>query len=277
MLLSSAASAIIAAAVGLASYANALAPDDPASFAFNLSPVDDLGAQPSDECFYDVTIPDLLDIGFKQYAWVPWSQLSNESLAIAPHGAFVYKTVNGTLDYQKITNVDVLSNGADLVFGEATPFMSPAQTFEDVTSGNVTIDDTVMLDRIKTGLNCSASPVSYESTAEPFVNYKRFAWVSADANKCGEFVYELKDGGLVQHSCDGPDTNAQQVDESEEVAVEDEQVDDNESESDATADVEDGEDEVPNEDTNAQTSTGNVLNFAALSTALAMASCIHFY
>lgn len=133
MLLSSAASAIIAGAVGLASYANALAPDDPASFAFNLSPVDDLGAQPSDECFYDVTIPDLLDIGFKQYAWVPWSQLSNESLAIAPHGAFVYKTVNGTLDYQKITNVDVLSNGADLVFGEATPFMSPAQTFEDVT------------------------------------------------------------------------------------------------------------------------------------------------
>ena len=65
MPLSSAASAIVAAAVGLASYVNALAPDDPASFAFNLSPVDDLGAQPSDECFYDVTIPDLLDIGFK--------------------------------------------------------------------------------------------------------------------------------------------------------------------------------------------------------------------
>lgn len=130
-----------------------------------------------------------------------------------------------------------------------------------------------MLDRIKTGLNCWASPVSYESTAEPFVNYKRFAWVSADANKCGEFVYELKEGGLVQHSCDGPDTNAQQVDESEEVAVEEEPVDDNES--DATADVEDGGDEVPNEDTNAQTSAGNVLTFATLS-ALAMASCIHY-
>ena len=80
---------------------------------------------------------------------------------------------------------------------------------------------------------------------------------------------------MVQHSCDGPDTNAQEVDESEGVAVEDEQVDDNESESDATADVEDGEDEVPNEDTNAQTSTGNVLKFATLS-ALAMASCIHY-
>lgn len=54
------------------------------------------------------------------------------------------------------------------------------------------------------------------TTKEPFVNYDEFAWVSADATKCGEYVYQLKDGtGLMQHSCDGPDTNAQSVNETE--------------------------------------------------------------
>lgn len=70
-------------------------------------------------------------------------------------------------------------------------------------------DDEVMNERIRTGLNCWASPMSY-TTNEPFVNYDEFAWVSADATKCGEYVYQLKDGtGLMQHSCDGTDTNAQ--------------------------------------------------------------------
>ena len=60
------------------------------------------------------------------------------------------------------------------------------------------------------------------TTNEPFVNYEQFAWVSADATKCGEYVYELKDGtGLKQHSCDGPDTNAQS-DETEAEAMDNE-------------------------------------------------------
>ena len=39
-------------------------------YAFQEITVDDLGALPSDECFYDVTIPALLDKGWIQYAWV---------------------------------------------------------------------------------------------------------------------------------------------------------------------------------------------------------------
>lgn len=96
------------------------------------------------------------------------------------------------------------------MFGTSEPFCTAAKTFEDITSGKVNCsDDEVMNERIRTGLNCWASPMSY-TTKEPFVNYNEFAWVSSDALKCGEYVYQLKDGmGLVQHSCDGPETNAQ--------------------------------------------------------------------
>ena len=38
-----------------------------------------------------------------------------------------------------------------------------------------------------------------------------------DALKCGEFVYQTSDGsGLIQHSCDSPETNAQDPEEVEE-------------------------------------------------------------
>ena len=137
-----------------------------------------------------------------EYAWVPWSYLSNESLAIAPHGAFVYKTANDTLQYEKITLVPTDSDEADLIFGPAEEFyVSGANTFEDITSGRVTIEDGDMLQRIITGLTCWASPLSY-TTREPFVSYQQFAWVSHDPDKCGEYVYEKIGGGLVRHSCD---------------------------------------------------------------------------
>ena len=142
--------------------------------------------------------------------------MSNASLALAPHGAFVYKTANDTVVYEAIKLVPVDSPDANLVFSAPEPFCTAAKTFDDITSGKVNCsDDEVMNERIRTGLNCWASPMSY-TTNEPFVNYDEFAWVSADATKCGEYVYQLKDGtGLVQHSCDGPDTNAQSVDETE--------------------------------------------------------------
>ncbi|KAL7431190.1 hypothetical protein ACHAXM_002574 [Skeletonema potamos] len=200
----------VAASSGLIGLASALASEG-VPYAFHETTVGNLVAEPADECFYDVTIPALLDEGFVKYAWVPWSKLSNESLAIAPHGAFVYKTTNDTLVYEALSLVPVDSPNATLIFGFGKPFCTAAKTFDDITSGkvNCSSDDEVMNERIRTGLNCWASPMSY-TTNEPFVNYKEFAWVSADATKCGEYVYELKDGtGLVQHSCDGKDTNAQ--------------------------------------------------------------------
>ena len=105
----------------LSSNVGAVDPKD-AAYAFQLSPVQDLDAAPSDECFYDVTAPDKLADGLVEYAWVPWSYLSNESLAIAPHGAFVYKTANDTLQYEKITLVPADSEDADLIFGPAEEF-----------------------------------------------------------------------------------------------------------------------------------------------------------
>lgn len=198
---------------GLIGLASALAPEE-SPYAFDEITVDNLRSPPADECFYDVTVPSLLDMGFSKYAWIPWSKLSNESLAIAPHGAFVYKTTNDTLVYEAIKLVPVDSPGA-LVFREAEPFCTAAKTFDEITSGqvNCSYDDEIKNERIRTGLNCWASPMSY-TTEEPFVNYDQFAWVSPDALKCGEYVYELKDGkGLVQHSCDSPDTNAQPTDE----------------------------------------------------------------
>eukprot|EP00984_Skeletonema_dohrnii_P027430 scaffold16972_cov94-Skeletonema_dohrnii-CCMP3373.AAC.2 len=203
----------VAASSGLICLAYAKASED-SPYAFHETTVNNLGAPPADECFYDVTVPALLDMDYVKYAWIPWSKLSNESLAIAPHGAFVYKTTNDTLVYEAISLVPVDSPEADLVFGLSEPFCTAAKTFDEITSGkvNCSSDDEVMNERIRTGLNCWASPMSYQ-TEEPFINYKKFAWVSADASKCGEYVYELKDGtGLVQHSCDGPDTNAQPTD-----------------------------------------------------------------
>ena len=203
----------VAASSGLICLAYAKASED-SPYAYHETTVNNLGAPPADECFYDVTVPALLDMDYVKYAWIPWSKLSNESLAIAPNGAFVYKTTNDTLVYEAINLVPVDSPEADLVFGVSEPFCTAAKTFDEITSGkvNCSADDEVMNERIRTGLNCWASPMSYQ-TEESFVNYKKFAWVSADASKCGEFVYELKDGtGLVQHSCDGPDTNAQPTD-----------------------------------------------------------------
>ena len=141
---------------------------------------------------------------------VPWSKLSNASLALAPHGAFVYKTTNDTVVYEAIKLVPVDSPDAAIVFSAPEPFCTAAKTFDDITSGKVNCsNDEVINERIRIGLNCWASPMSY-TTNEPFVNYDEFAWVSADATKCGEYVYQLKDGtGLMQHSCDGTDTNAQ--------------------------------------------------------------------
>ena len=148
--------------------------------------------------------------------------MSNASLALAPHGAFVYKTTNDTVVYEAIKLVPDDSPDADIVFSAPEPFCTAAKTFDDITSGKVNCsDDEVMNERIRTGLNCWASPMSY-TTNEPFVNYEQFAWVSADATKCGEYVYELKDGtGLKQHSCDSPDTNAQS-DETEAEAMDNE-------------------------------------------------------
>ena len=121
----------------------------------------------------------------------------------------VYKTTNDTLVYEAIKLVPIDTPEA-ILFGTPEPFCTAAKTFEEITSGKVNCSgDEVMNGMIRTGLNCWASPMSY-TTNEPFVNYDKFAWVSTDVLKCGEYVYEMKDGtGLVQHSCDGPDTNAQ--------------------------------------------------------------------
>lgn len=54
--------AIAASIIGAASAIN--------DYAFQEITVGDLDALPSDECFYDVTIPDLLDKGWIRYAWV---------------------------------------------------------------------------------------------------------------------------------------------------------------------------------------------------------------
>ena len=147
-------------------------------------------------------------MGLVEYAWIPWSKLSNAYLAIAPHGAFVYKntTNDNALVYVAINRVPIDSPEADLVFGVAEPFCPAANTFEDITSRKVNCsDDEVMNERIRTGLNCSKSPTSYTET-KPFVFYNMFAWVSDDALS-GGYVYELADGtGLVQHSSiDGMD------------------------------------------------------------------------
>lgn len=97
-------------------------------------------------------------MGLVEYAWIPWSKLSNASLAIAPHGAFVYKntTNDNALVYVAINRVPIDSPEADLVFGVAEPFCPAANTFEDITSGKVNCsDDEVTNERIRTGLNCS--------------------------------------------------------------------------------------------------------------------------
>jgi len=96
----------VAASSGLIGLASALASEG-VPYAFHETTVGNLVAEPADECFYDVTIPALLDEGFVKYAWVPWSKLSNESLAIAPHGAFVYKTTNDTLVYEALSSPSI--------------------------------------------------------------------------------------------------------------------------------------------------------------------------
>ena len=108
------------------------------------------------------------------------------------------------------------------------PFCPEAKTFEDITSGAVKCsDDDTINERINTGLNCWSSPLKNvsvtfvsqptEDTSNPSELWSQFAWVSMDALKCGEFVYQNADGsGLIQHSCDSPETNAQDPEEVEE-------------------------------------------------------------
>lgn len=181
----------------------ALSPDE-IRFGTHETTVGNLGVEPSEECFYDVTIPTLLAIGYRKYAWIPWTDLSNASLALAPHGAFVYKTVNDTLVYEAVNIVPFDSPEATIKFGYGKPFCSPATTFDEITSGMVNCsDDEEMNKRIRKGLDCWPSTIPDTSTAEEqFAFYSKFAWVSSDPVKCGEYVYESKDGsGLIQHSC----------------------------------------------------------------------------
>jgi len=173
------------------------------AFSFSLTDVPDLGAAPSDDCFYPTTLPSLISQNLTQYAWVPWSVLSNASLLVAPNGAFVYKNTAGGLLYKKIAS-EGKSTTAALTFNSATPFLEGTTTLSEASSNaalNQALEGTLVLK----GIGCTNSPLSY-TTTEPFVNYARFAWVVhgalAGQSTCGAFVYEKKDGsGLVTHTC----------------------------------------------------------------------------
>ena len=91
---------LIATAISISTNVYAIPP--PVEFAIYDTPTIDLDAPPPDECFYDVTVPELLAIGYVKYAWVPWSILSAEALQAAPNGAFVYKTTEDSLVYEKM-------------------------------------------------------------------------------------------------------------------------------------------------------------------------------
>ena len=118
-----------------------------------------------------------------------------------------------------------------LKFGPSLPFCPEATTFQEITSGAIKCsDDDTINERINTGLNCWSSPLKNvsvtfvsqptEDTLNPSELWSQFAWVSMDARKCGEFVYQNADGsGLIQHTCDSPETNAQDPEEVEEGEV----------------------------------------------------------
>ena len=74
---------VVSIAVGTASD---IAPEDH-SFAFEEIAVDDLGVVPSDECFYDVTIPNLLTNGWTKYAWVSCKILYD---TVSIHSSYIY-------------------------------------------------------------------------------------------------------------------------------------------------------------------------------------------
>ena len=73
------------------------------TFALQEVTVDDLDALPTDECFYDVTIPALLENGFSKYAWV--SSGVECMLVLRPYLRFLPHDVSRISNNILITNI----------------------------------------------------------------------------------------------------------------------------------------------------------------------------
>jgi hypothetical protein len=171
--------------------------DVPFLYAFSLVtlPSSDIAGlpRPQDICFNEVTMPSQLSSGHLEYAWLPWGIIND---ARAPHGAFIYKMHDGTFEYKKVVAVSPDDPSATLKFVPSKQFNSSENTFAGI----------MQIAALQKGIACTNSSISY-TTKAPFNGYKDFAWVSGTfemhgiKNHCGAFVYELKSGGIVYHSC----------------------------------------------------------------------------
>eukprot|EP00457_Paulinella_chromatophora_P008943 gb/GEZN01008992.1/.p1 GENE.gb/GEZN01008992.1/~~gb/GEZN01008992.1/.p1 ORF type:complete len:253 (-),score=22.27 gb/GEZN01008992.1/:473-1231(-) len=184
-------------------------------FAFALTFVEDFVLKPgafipANPCFYPVTQPALLARGFVSYAWIPWSYMDNATLEMFPRGAYIYWTgpssnnaffpADGPHVLEKITVVPLESPDAALIFGPGKLITDPYyMNFDDALMHRNASSAAVY---IKEAIVCTRSPLSY-TTLEPFVQYEEFAWRGEDdANSCGSFIYQRKDGcGIMAHDC----------------------------------------------------------------------------
>eukprot|EP00808_Paulinella_micropora_P001046 g66448.t1 len=178
-------------------------------FAFKLENVEYVlkpDEKPVAPCYYPVTVPGLIDLGLTNYAWIPWSYLTKETLQSFPHGLFIYQQgnadpfpSNGPHILLNITPVPVDSQEANLMFGPGFKLDLPYNTFDEAM---ISQDHSSLAVYTKEAIACTRSPLSF-SKREPFVNYRLFSWMGEQsAGKCGSFIYELKNGcGIVAHDC----------------------------------------------------------------------------
>eukprot|EP00457_Paulinella_chromatophora_P009452 gb/GEZN01009519.1/.p1 GENE.gb/GEZN01009519.1/~~gb/GEZN01009519.1/.p1 ORF type:complete len:256 (-),score=11.99 gb/GEZN01009519.1/:393-1160(-) len=186
-------------------------------FAFSLTFVEGFVLKPgafipANPCFYPVTLPALLAKGFVSYAWIPWSYMDNATLEVFPHGAYIYWRgpsgasnnnffpAEGPHVLGKITRVPLDSPDAALIFGPGKLITDPYyMNFDDALMHRNASSAAVY---IKEAIVCTRSLLSYDVT-QPFVQYEEFAWRGKDdANSCGSFIYQRKDGcGIMAHDC----------------------------------------------------------------------------
>jgi len=170
-------------------------------FAFALTDLDETAAKgltpPDSQCFYPVTLEALLQSDHVKYSWLPHTKIPERKKDVAPAGAYVYEMKDGSYRFKTIKKVPVSAENAVLKFGDAVTW-EKAKTFEEIVGGTIEGDEATELEK---AIGCFQADISL--TEEPFSSYKQFVWAAGPfgKGKCGAFVYEKKDGGIVYHEC----------------------------------------------------------------------------
>jgi len=160
---------------------------------------------PPDDCFYPITLPSLEASGHVKFAWLPPSKL-NDTIGIAPEGAFVYQMKDNSTLYKKVVAVSPDDSAATLKFEKMQKLVLGGEISFQLVKKDDTHEDPLIVNELQKAIRCTEAPVT-TPLQEIDARYKSFVWAAGPFkmagvdSDCGAYVFEKEGGGLVYHSC----------------------------------------------------------------------------